>query len=256
MLIDRVRESEMPLNETAAFVLRRAGQPLDEVAMSLATRFGISAQSAFVDVTSFARAANTALAVSVEPGEGRWRRAGNWLHTAICLLPSGFLPPLLSRRRALETRDPIRALAGVLRAVGVRAAALGVVAASLCLELVLASGNLGIVLPFAVGLGVALGVVLHEWGHVLALGDRPVALVVTGRRTFVLHGPLPSARASAVAVAGPAIAAAVGVVVLGLADATGLLPLAPFGGALSAHAVGLTTASADGRAACGLTTLP
>lgn len=95
--------------------------------------------------------------------------------------------------------------------------------------------------------GVALGVVLHEGAHVVALSGVPRALVLNGIRPSLLHPPLGPVRAVLVASAGPVVPSLAGLlaVLLWSGSATACAPLA-------AHALGLTVLAPDGRNACGL----
>ena len=95
--------------------------------------------------------------------------------------------------------------------------------------------------------GVALGVVLHECAHAVALHGIPRALVLTGVRPSLLHAPLGAARAVVVATAGPVVPALAGLVAVVLWDAS-----APACAPLAVHALGLTVLAPDGRNACGL----
>ena len=130
--------------------------------------------------------------------------------------------------------------------------AITVLAFVVALELSVALRGGNLVLAAITGLGVGLGLLVHEWGHASALLGRPAALVIAGRRTFVLHGKLEPTRGALVAAAGPGAAAALGTLVLAASDLAGILQLVPLGGALAAHAAGLTVVAGDGRAACGL----
>lgn len=95
--------------------------------------------------------------------------------------------------------------------------------------------------------GVALGVVLHEAAHAVALQGVPRALVLNGVWPSLLHPPLGAARAFLVAAAGPAVPALAGLLAVLLWNAS-----APACAPLAAHALGLTVLAPDGRNACGL----
>jgi hypothetical protein len=106
--------------------------------------------------------------------------------------------------------------------------------------------------PLALPVGVAAGLVLHEAGHAAALTGIDAALVTAGMRTFVIHRPLAPRRRGIVAGAGPAAAAAAGVLAATAAWLVATPELALAACPLATHAIGLTVATGDGRAACGL----
>jgi hypothetical protein len=95
--------------------------------------------------------------------------------------------------------------------------------------------------------GVALGVVLHESAHAVALHGIPRALVLNGLKPSLLHPPLGAARAVLVAAAGPVVPALAGLLAVLLWNGS-----APACAPLAAHALGLTVLAPDGRNACGL----
>jgi hypothetical protein len=100
---------------------------------------------------------------------------------------------------------------------------------------------------WALVLGVAFGVVLHEAAHAIALRGIPRALVLNGVRPSILHPRLGGTRAFVVAAAGPVVPSLAALLTLALWHAS-----APACAALAAHALGLTVLAPDGRNACGL----
>jgi hypothetical protein len=246
-LVDDVRGASYPVNETGLFVLERVGRPLEATVAELARHAGIDTERARADVLRFAFALNRELLANVAWGRSGPSRLWGWLRLAVRLVPTGMVPPSVARRSALDTSSAFRSTAGVVVALRVRCAAIGAGAAVL--------GALGrpTVAAVALAAGVVLGLAVHEIGHVAVLGGGvAAALVVCGLRTYVLHGPVGPARRRRVAAAGPAAAALLGVGAVTAAWLANAPGLAPAGGALAAHALGLTVATADGRAACGL----
>jgi hypothetical protein len=174
----------------------------------------------------------------------RW--CADWLRLAVRMAPAGMLPPATARRVSLDTSRPRRAALGAVRALWRRAT--GVAAASL---LIVAPGR---VTPAGVALaiGVGAGVAAHEAGHAALLAGVSASLVLSRFRTFVLHPPLSPTRRSLVALGGPSAAVLLGIGAVIAAWLAGIPELAFGGCAPAAHALGLTAATADGRAACGL----
>jgi hypothetical protein len=121
---------------------------------------------------------------------------------------------------------------------------------------VVQAGSLAGMLPVAeaaaIAIGVGAGIVLHEAGHAACVGRVPAALAIRPARVSLLHPPLPARRRQVVATAGPALAAAVGLVLVAAGAVAGLSPAALAGLPLAVHAVGLTALTRDGRNACGI----
>jgi hypothetical protein len=245
-LVDDARDARFPANDTALFVLRRTGQPLGSIAAELARRHDLDPERARDDVLRFALSLNALQLVNVVRGGSLMRWLTAWLRLVARLAPAGVLPPAIARRTDLDTSSPLRAAFGAVRALSRRAACLATAAALVAAPGQLTPGAL------ALALGVGLGLVVHEAGHAALLAGVSAALVVTGLRTYVLHRPLPPGRRSLVALAGPCAAAALGIALIGVAWLVGVPELALAGCAPAAHAIGLTAATADGRAACGL----
>ena len=80
------------------------------------------------------------------------------------------------------------------------------------LQLAAVAGAAGSVflLAIALGAGTGIGLGLHEAGHVASLRGVPSALVLRGRRTFVLHAPVGERRRALVALCGPGVVVMVG----------------------------------------------
>ncbi len=250
---DTVRGCRWPLNDTGGFVLLRAGAQLDEVVRELAERYGITPDVARRDVLQFVWTLNALAVINIAHRGSRLGRGKEWLLLAGRLIPAATLPVPLTRRRALDTRTVPRAAASAFLAAGPRVLTISCAAlvALLPLSVGLGAGS-AVFVALGLGAGTGVGVGLHEAGHAVTLRGIPSALVLRGRRTFVLHAPLGDARRSLVALAGPAIT-----VVLGLAlIAAGSLLVSPalviLGLPLIAHAVSLSVLGGDGRSACGI----
>jgi hypothetical protein len=243
---DDARGARFPVNDTGLFVLHRAGRPLGEIARELALQHGLEAERARADVLRFAFTLNRAQLVNVHAGGGVASRAVAWLRVAVRLAPAGMLPSRNVRRFALDTSTPASAVGDAVGALRWRSVTLALAAVLLAAPGGLTPGVL------ALGLGVGGGLVAHEAGHAALLTGVAAALVIVGLRTFVIHPTLTPARRRAVATAGPAGAVVLGVAVVCAAWASGAPELGLAGCAPAAHAIGLTVATGDGRAACGL----
>lgn len=230
-LEDDVRGAVYPLNASARLVLEHAGLTIGEIAARVAREHGEAEEQVVADLVRFCATQNARLLLEVEP-------RGRLLPRALALAARGLVPAWPRRRCRL--RD---AAAPLARAAAVAATPVALVT----LLLVQRPAD-----AFALGAAVALGVVVHEAGHALVLRGHPACLAVAGLRLTILHRPVPPPRRCAVAAAGPAAAVALGVAVLGVGWGTVAGEAALAGSALTAHALALTVAAADGRAACGL----
>ena len=108
------------------------------------------------------------------------------------------------------TRGAVSGFAAIASRVAFVAAAATAVAA----QLSAVAGPPGYVVPFALGLGTGVGLGLHEAAHAASLRGVPSALVLRGRRTYVLHAPVGATRRSVVAAAGPLTVAVVGLALI------------------------------------------
>jgi hypothetical protein len=251
-LVDDIRGDAWPMNASAAFVVDRMGAPLGTVVAEFSCAFRVPVERARADVLSFVLTMNARLLLNVEHPSRLLRRLSSLVILALRLAPAGALPAALARRRPLDTATTVRAIWSALRAVAARALLVAATVGLLALHLVLVAGVAGVVLAAVVGLGAGAGFALHEAGHAAALTGVPAAVVLRGRRTYVLHRPVGSGRSAVVAVAGPAPVAVVGGLLVLLALATSFPLLAVGGLAPAAHALSLTVATTDGRCACGL----
>jgi hypothetical protein len=251
-LVDAVRGDAWPLNGSGAFVLARTGRPLGQIVREIADAFSLPIETARGDVLRFAWYLNALALVNVEREGSRARRLAEWIRLASRLAPAGTLPAALARRRALDTRSVSRAVVSSLTAILSRVFVVAAVAAVVAVQFSAAAGAAGLALPLALGLGTGVGLGLHEVAHVASLRGVPSALVMCGRRTYVLHAAVSPPRRTVVALAGPLTVAAVGVALVlgGAALAAPSLTIA--GCPLAAHALALTVVGGDGRVACGL----
>jgi Coenzyme PQQ synthesis protein D (PqqD) len=251
-LADDVRGSAWPLNATAAFVLEREGHALGEIAEDVAAAFALPADRARSDVLAFAWQLNRLTLANIERPRGRLRHLLAWVALALRLLPAAALPPAAARRRHLDTTTPARAVRSVVRAAWARSVTIGALTAIGVLSIGLPAGTAAFLPALAAGAGMAAGVTLHEAAHAAALQGVPSALVVQGRRTYVLHAATGSVRRALVALAGPLAVCALGLLLMVAASIIASPALALAGGPLCAHATGLTLLGPDGRSACGL----
>lgn len=251
-LVDRVAATTWPLNETASHVVQSCGRPLSEVAEELACVFDRPAGSCREDVLAFVWALNRHALVNVERSTRPLARTLSWLRLAARLLPAGVLPPLVARRRALDTSTWARAFASASAAAAGRGLALGAGAFVAVGHVALLAGEGVLAPPLAAALAVGGGLVLHEASHAALLVGVPSALVLQGRRTFLVHAPTSRHRRAMVAGAGPLVTASVGVALVAAAIWLAAPMLVVAGGTAAAHALGLTVLTSDGRIACGL----
>jgi hypothetical protein len=249
---DTVRGSAWPLNATGAFVLVRAGSPIGRTVAELADAFLLPTETARGDVLRFVWSLNALALVNIERQGPRLRRFADWLLLAVRLAPAGAVPAVAVRRHVLDTRTLTRAVASAARALIARVIAVAVVATVVAAQFAAVLGSRGIALALAVGAGTGIGLGLHEVGHIASLRGVPSALVVRGRRTYVLHAPVGRERRAFVALAGPLVAVALGVALVLGGTARAVPALVILGCPLVAHAVSLTVAGGDGRIACEL----
>ena len=249
-LADAVRGSAWPLNATGAFVLAREGSPLGRTVQELADAFLLPPELARGDVLRFVWALNALALVNIDRQGSRLRRFADWVLLALRLAPAGAVPAVCARRHALDTRTLASAVASAGRALRARVVVVSAVATVVATQFAAVLGSRGVGLALAAGAGTGVGLGLHEIAHVATLRGVPSALVVRGRRTYVLHAPVGRARRTLVALAGPAVAVALGVALV-VGGTVGTAPvLVVLGCPLVAHAVSLTVAAGDGRIAC------
>lgn len=250
-LHDSVRRGSWPLNDSGRFIVGRAGFRVGEIASELAERWSIDRSAALRDVVRFSTALNELLLLNVERRYGRLALCWRWLRALPRTVVYGQLPPLPRSRRPLRTDSWAQTGVGVVRAL--MPAALGVSAAAAALLLTLsvaatARPDLGTTLLLPTAVGTAL--LVHEIGHALSLRGVPVCIALRGPQIMLLHPTLARSRRMLVALAGPALATAVGLLLLGLGS---LRPeLALWALPLGAQGLGFTVASKDGRTGCGL----
>ena len=238
-LHDRARAASWPLNESGAFVLSQSGSALGTIAARLAVSHALDPAEALRDVAAFAEGLNDRLLLNVLV-----RRRGSLALLALRLAALGLAPSAPARRLHVDSRSRLRAAATTARGLAGRAGRWAAAAGALGLPL-------GATPALAVAAGVGGALLLHEAAHAAALSGVPCALVLQRGRTAILHPPLDRGR-DVVALAGPALTVAVGVLTLTAASVFAwealVLMAAPFG----ANALGLTVATSDGRSACGL----
>ncbi len=251
---DSVRGCRWPLNDTGGFVLGRVGTRIDAVVRELADTYCLPLEVARRDVLQFTWTLNALAIVNIGHDGSRLRRWMDWLGLAARLIPAATLPAPVTVRRGLDTGTVPGAVASVCRASGSRVLSVSSAAAIALLPLAVAlGGRVGAVLvALGLGVGTGIGVGLHEAGHVVTLRGVPSALVLRGRRTFVMHAPLEAGRRSLVAISGPATTVAVGLALVITGNVLVSPSLVILGLPLVAHAVSLSALGGDGRTACGI----
>lgn len=251
-LEDVVRGASWPLNQAGAFVLGRAGRPLEVVVSELSQAFDLPLDIARRDVLQFVWTLNALALVNIVRRGSRIRRSTDWLVLAARLAPVGALPGPVTRRWALDTGSVRRGVLTSARASFSRVVAIAAASTITLLPLVAVAGGPSGALALALGAATGIGVGVHEAGHVASLNGVPSALVLRGVRTFVLHAPLEPARRARVAIAGPVAAVAAGLALVGSGAVCSAPSLVIAGLPLAAHALSLTVVGGDGRSACGI----
>lgn len=251
-LADDVRGASWPLNESGSYVLSRTGLPVGRIVNDTAAAFSVPHETARDDVLRFAWSLNALALVNVEHDASRVTQFLDWVRLAVRLAPAGAWPAAVTRRHAVDTASLRRSLVDVCVAIVPRAFLLAVVVAASAVQLSMLGGSPIVVESLALGLGAGLGITLHEAAHAASLRRVPSALVLRGRRTFVLHSPVNAARRSLVAIAGPLAPVVLGSCLVVLGIATTAPASAIVGCSLAAHALALTVVGGDGRVACGL----
>lgn len=250
-LADGVRGSAWPLNATGCFVLERGGDELGEIAGAVAAAFALPVDRARSDVLAFAWRLNRLTLVNIERRHGLLRHVLVWLALALRLLPAGVLPPATARRSPLDTRTAVRAATSVVRVLWARSVTIALLTTVAVLQLAAVAGRFALVPALVTGTAAGAGVALHEAAHAATLRGVPSALVVQGRRTYVLHAPTGTARRAVVALAGPGVVCSLGMSLMVVATLAVSPVLALAGGVLCSHAAGLLLLGPDGRSACG-----
>ena len=209
---DIVRGCRWPLNDTGGFVLGRVGTQIDVVVRELADAYCLPLEVARRDVLQFTWTLNALAIVNIVHDGSRLRRWMDWLVLAARLIPAAGASCPGHHSTGARHGNHARAVASVVRAVRVHVCSRSRVRPrSSLLPLAVALGGLGgAASALGLGAGTGIGVGLHEAGHVVTLRGVPSALVLRGRRTFVLHAPVGAGRRSLVAISGPATTVAVG----------------------------------------------
>ncbi len=249
-LVDVLRPSAVPVNATALVALD--ARTASEAAAALERRYGVDAETALRDVLSLFAELNARFLLNVSP---RWRIAAvawRWLRTVPALLPLGRLPTTARARRAVDTSSAC-SLARTAPVALAPFLALLLVAGTTTSALLLAAFGVTAPTLFAtLGIAIAAAVALHELAHLAALRGVPACIVVRGFRASVVHGAVSPRRTRAVAASGPVAGIALALCLVALAS---VRPSTEAGAAALvcfANALGLTVASRDGRALCGL----
>jgi hypothetical protein len=218
VVVDAVRRLRVPASPAAALVLAHADGRTISAVGDILTRHG--AEDGRRDALEFSGELSRRLLVNVR------------------IRPAALVSrAVFAARRGVILHPPPRRVRSL--PVGLAASACLIAAAVAPVALLLRA--------WALILGVALGVVLHEAAHAIALNGIPRALVLNGARPSLLHPRLGPTRTIVVAAAGPVVPSLTAVVTLALWHAS-----APACAALAAHALGLTVLAPDGRSACGL----
>ena len=238
-LVDDVRRTRVRLSPTAAVALDAATPAL--MAERLRARYDVDRPRAEADTALLCAQLNAALLANVEVAPARL--IVRWLFAAAMLAPVRRLPMWPPRRRAVRTSTVCGALASVARGI---AAAATIVAVATAVPLALVGAA---EVSLVVGLGAALGLVLHESAHAIALRGTPAALIVRGVRVSLLHAQLDPRRERIVAAAGPLAVVGAALVSLGPVQA-GFELAASLPAVLGLHALNLTVLAADGRKLC------
>ena len=249
---DAVRGNAWPLNPSGELVLAHAGLPVGRIVREIADTFSLPTEAARHDVLRFVWYVNALALVNVERSGPRLRQLADWFMLAARLAPAGAVPAAVSRRHALDTRTVARAVASSFAALLSRVVFVAAAAAAVAVQLSAVGGHPAAVVPLALGLGIGVGLGLHEAAHAASLRGVSSALVVRGRRTYVLHAPVSAARRSVVALAGPLTVAVLGIAFVLGGVVAGAPNLTILGCPLAVHALSLSVAGGDGRIACGL----
>lgn len=250
VLVDDVRGAAFPLNASAEYLLERGAAPLGELVDLASRRWGLAPEDARRDVLSFAFELNRLALANVVSGARPWMRALTWLTLAVRGVPTARLPATLVVRAPIDTTRWTGAIAGLVRALAGRLVVVALISVAALWVLAAGGGRALLVSSAVVGLSVAVAVLAHEAGHVVALRRIPAAIVLRRGRVSVLHPPLSESRATIVALAGPSVPVVLGVALAAASVEVGSTLSAVAAGPLVAHALSATVVARDGRTAC------
>ncbi|MFN8221674.1 MAG: PqqD family protein [Gaiellales bacterium] len=248
-LADHVRDGAYALNAAGAIVVAHDGRPLGEAIAAVEQAWGVDHDQARRDVLAFAWLLNRALLANIRRRGNPLRRAAVWLWAAVRLLPFGIVLPVLNRRVGLDTSSRLRAARGAFVASLPRSFG----AAAACAVVVLPAAGLVGAPPGAVAALTAVavvGVATHEAGHALALRGIPAALVSSGVAVSVLYRPAGPRATAVIALAGPALPAAIGLFVAVLGVRLDSVEAGILACPLAGHALTATLLGRDGRMLC------
>jgi hypothetical protein len=251
-IVDDVRDLVIPANAAGLVVLAGVGATLATTIEQFGERWNLAAEESRRDVLRFAWQLNRLGLVNVRHAVPRRGRALGWLSVATRTLPFGRLPEREVCRRPLDMSSRLRATRSTAQALALRVVLVALLASAALLGTGAAAGGIDVVGSLVVGSAAGLAILVHELGHVLALGRTPAAMLLVGGRTSVVHRREPSGRAALIALAGPAGAVLSGMALstFALAMESSLLAIAAC--PIAGHALAATVAARDGRTACGL----
>ena len=208
-LYDDVRGDCFEINDTGRALLEAAeGRSFGEAIEFVATSFGVSPSIVSVDARAFFHLLNERFLLNIETygGAAAPFRLIAILHSLPLMfvalmrgLPLGVMPRIIRRRRPVDTTSAATAFASVARALSGRALFMGICAALVAGVVLagIAAPQLGA--PLAFGAAVAVGLVVHEGAHAVALRGVPCCLCLVGAAVFLLHPTLGARRRAFVA---------------------------------------------------------
>jgi hypothetical protein len=247
-LRDEVRGGEVPLNGTGLVVVQSASPRA--AAAALSARYGIDELRALADTRALCAELNDRYLLNLSVRGRGATAAVRWLVAAARLLPFGALPSLPAQRHGVQTGSRAATVATAVGALAAIAAALGLGAAAATALFLSALGVPELGLALTVGLTVAISLVVHEVGHLLALRGVPACLVTRGLQAAVLHRQLTRRREALVAAAGPAAGTLLALLLLAVLLVHGSPEAATATSLSSLQLFGCTVLTRDGRKLC------
>ena len=251
-LLDTVTCDSAPINETAYLMLslvdgRRTAKDIGEAVAAL---YGLAPGQVIGDFLELAARLNEKSLLNFDTP--LMSRCASFPMVVRLILIDVALGQLRSpwRRKRLDFCNKSRWIGflSVVRHLSPPAAMMGA-ALSVAAWVLLGDGLTSLWSVISLALAFAVGLVLHEAAHAMALAPVPAFLSVYGPVFMVAHKEIPPARGLLVSAAGPAIAGVSGVLVVLIGGVVRSEHLVIAGEILAMNLLGMTTVAADGRKA-------
>ena len=249
-LVDAVTGAEVPLNETARFLLSSIDgeRTMGEIAAAASRRYGVATEQATSDFSQLAARLNEKYLLNLDtPFRSRLPLLPRVARLLIVGLLAGHVfAPWHRRRMEVSNQSRLACFLCILRWLGLRSWVIGCLA-GLATWMLLGALPSSVWLIFATALASSVSLLVHEAAHAVALVPVPAFLGVYGPSTKVQHRPVTPRKGLLVSTAGPVTTGSLGLTVLLGSGFLNSGPLMLVAMMLLLNLLGLTVAAPDGR---------